>query len=128
MSSLILILSVLNFGIAAGYLVVRGRRIAYPVWVYVVSALLFWLPPAIYLVIFLFERKLGAESGPMAARRIALAKVGLLAFVCMQATIPLLLLPFGLGGTFCALLEVCAIGASILWSAVIIMSADRAEE
>ncbi|WP_295991432.1 hypothetical protein [uncultured Alistipes sp.] len=127
MLSLLLILSLLNWGVVVTYLVVRDRRMRYPLWVWAAVVLLAWLPAAIFPVAYLAERRSGRVPPALSRRKIGLALLLLALVAGTQAAVAALLCASGerlLSGEWP---ELCAAVVSLLLSVALIAAVRRME-
>lgn len=127
MLPLLLILCLVNWGLAAAYVVVRDRRMRYPLWVWVAAVLLCWMPAAIYPVAYLAERRSGRVPPAVSRRKVALSLLLLALVAGVQAGVAALLRASGGGARFGEVPECCAAGVSILLSLVLIAAVRRLE-
>lgn len=127
MLSLLLILSLVNWGIAAAYVVARDRRMHYPLWVWAAVVLLCWMPAAIYPMAYLAERRSGRVPPALSRRKIGLALLLLALVAGTQAAVAALLCASGerlLSGEWP---ELCAAVVSLLLSVALIAAVRRME-
>ncbi|WP_300904004.1 hypothetical protein [uncultured Alistipes sp.] len=127
MLSLLLILSLVNWGIAATYVVARDCRMHYPLWVWAAVVLLCWMPAAIYPVTYLAERRSGRVPPALSRRKIGLALLLLALVAGTQAAVAALLCASGerlLSGEWP---ELCAAVVSLLLSVALIAAVRRME-
>ncbi len=127
MLPLLLILSLVNWGIAAAYVVARDRRMHYPLWVWAAVVLLCWMPAAIYPMAYLAERRSGRVPPALSRRKIGLALLLLALVAGTQAAVAALLCASGerlLSGEWP---ELCAAVVSLLLSVALIAAVRRME-
>lgn len=124
MFAVLIILCVLNFLILSYFLIRRSRETDFPLWLYALSVLLFWLPAAIYPILFYLERKKGRKDhggSPLFAFKITSA---LFVFVVVFLTQPLmmLLLKSMTLESYAEISEACALFFSVILSVMLIRS------
>ncbi len=127
MLPLLLILSLVNWGIAAAYVVARDRRMHYPLWVWAAVVLLCWMPAAIYPMAYLAERRSGRVPPAVSRRKIALSLLALALVAGVQEGAAALLCASGGGARLGEVPEFCAAGLSILLSLALIAAVRRME-
>lgn len=129
-----ILLITLNFALAAGYLIYRGRHAAFPFWLYLAAALLFWWPVTIYPLLFHVERRLGAaqkQDGRVAGQKIRLAWMVWAFTVLMQGLLMAVfrqIIPGGDGDPVGEAVQLCVAAATFMLVVVMLTAVRYLEE